>query len=246
MPNSLTVSSRHRLPPASSAGSAAGKMTSRMMRNGFGAQARRHLDLRRVEQRKGRDQRPQHERRIDRHFRQHDAPGRIQEIDRRQVRPGHVHDRLVEEAGRAVDEREGERDQERGKRDERVEQFRDHRAPGKRHEGIDQGEREAEREAAGGRRQRDADGVEQRVDEHPRADHADEAGERHGAFAAGQGLVHDQRQGVEEDRRQHGERQDHPERGAGKVDRTVGGCHATHVSGRLRESGWRLRWRNRA
>ena len=49
------------------------------------AKAAGDLDLALVDQREGGEQRPQHERRVDRHFGEDDAPGRIEKIDRRRL-----------------------------------------------------------------------------------------------------------------------------------------------------------------
>ena len=80
----------------------------------------------RIDEREGGQQRPQDEGRVDRHFGQDHAPGRVEEVDRRHAQVRSAADqRAVQHAGRAVEEGEGERDQEGRQRDERVDQPRD-------------------------------------------------------------------------------------------------------------------------
>ena len=86
MPNSLTVSSRQRLPPASSAGMAAGRMIWRMMRHGRAPRLLATSICAVIDQREGGEQRAHDEGRVDRDLGEDHAPRRIEEIDRRQRR----------------------------------------------------------------------------------------------------------------------------------------------------------------
>jgi hypothetical protein len=70
MPNSLTVSSRHRLPPAIAAGRAGGQNDIAHDPPWPSAEKTRDLDLALIDKRERRKQRAQHERRIDRDFRE--------------------------------------------------------------------------------------------------------------------------------------------------------------------------------
>ena len=102
MPNSLTVSSRQRLPPATIAGSAAGRMTGVLC----AAAARRagcDFDLTAVDEREGGEQRTRHEG-VEKSVTsaRMDAPGRIEKIDRRMLEGQARGQRAVEYAGRAI------------------------------------------------------------------------------------------------------------------------------------------------
>src|SRR5580698_6211041 len=85
IPNSLTVSSRQRLPPAIAAGRAAGRMTLRPIRQGLAPSRPATSIWLLIDKREGGEQRPQHERRVDGNLRKDHAPGRILEERERLV-----------------------------------------------------------------------------------------------------------------------------------------------------------------
>src|SRR5579883_3580918 len=176
-----------------------------------GAEAARHLDLRGLDEREAREQGPHDEGRIDRDLRENDAPLRIEEIDGRQIEMEKPHQPFVQEPGRAVDESEGERDEEGRQRDEGVDEACQEPRAGERHEGDDEGEDEAEGEASRGRAEGDDDGVVERGSEERGAQHLSEMAERENRRPAGEGLAENEGERVEEEPGEDQQRRADPE-----------------------------------
>jgi hypothetical protein len=127
-----------------------------------------------VDEREGGEQRPQDERRINGDLGEDDAPGGVEEVNRRLRDAQRRCQRAVQHAGRSVKEGEGERHQESRQGDESVDQPGDERRAGEWDEREDQRQHYAQRQTSGGRSERDLGGVDERIEEGARVEHRDE------------------------------------------------------------------------
>ena len=211
IPNSLTVSSRQRLPPAIAAGRAAGRMTLRPIRQGLAPSRPATSIWLLIDKREGGEQRPQHERRVDGNLRKDHAPGRIKKVNWRLAQAERLRERSVQHAGRSVEKGEGKRHQEGRQRNESVDQPRHKCRTGKRNERQDQRQRHPQGQATGGGGERDQAGIDERIEKRARVKHGEKAADIDFASVANERRARDQEERIEECEPKDDERRRDPE-----------------------------------